>query len=633
MSSYLKVVTSRNFGLVYWSHFFAAVADKLLALLIVAMGVQFLSVEFANGNILTQVFFLLPFLLLGPLFGVWVDQGNKRRIMMLSSAARMLIALVFIGLYLSAGLDPRLKYAVYGLLFTLGTMTALFSPAKSAVVPEVIGKQDHLTAYALIATVGPIATILATPLAGIILGKNEAKDALTHTRSAYWLLGVSAAIYLATVCALFFVKTLHAGAQKTPRRRMGYFVELYRGIRFIARRPALQFFMINNYVFWAFSAFFMSYIGAYCKEQRGDDIKALGYLLFSLGVGMISGNLIAGKITRWLEEFLKYPVVLCITALLLGAFSFQHDYATAFFWIVPIGFAGGFFMAPIENDLNRHTARSFRGRVFTVSNLSLGVFVLFLLAYYWLRATFANVPDRDRLILRAFAGLCTAYSLGAFFWTARILRRGAFATLWIFLYRVCWVAARCWFGLYNRLEVVGAEKIPHDRAFVAAFNHASFLDGPLGGVVFWPRIRFIMSDDYYKRGFRWLMDGLGLIILPEEGAKVGTIREAVRALRGGCPVGIFPEGAISRDGRLDEAAAGVGAIVLKGRVPVYPIALIGAFEALPRHALFPKPKKITAVIGDPLDFEDDTHDRAHVADEVMRAVGRLIEKHAPRRKT
>jgi hypothetical protein len=67
-------------------------------------------------------------------------------------------------------------------------------------------------------------------------------------------------------------------------------------------------------------------------------------------------------------------------------------------------------------------------------------------------------------------------------------------------------------------------------------------------------------------------------------------------------VGIFPEGRISYDGRINRFRSGVARIAAASGAPVIPVGVRGAFESLPRTKRFPMPRKITVRVGASLAF-------------------------------
>ena len=56
------------------------------------------------------------------------------------------------------------------------------------------------------------------------------------------------------------------------------------------------------------------------------------------------------------------------------------------------------------------------------------------------------------------------------------------------LYQITRFIISVYFTLYHRLSVSGKEKIPQNRPVIVASNHASYLDPPLVGYTFCPRV-------------------------------------------------------------------------------------------------------------------------------------------------
>ena len=74
---------------------------------------------------------------------------------------------------------------------------------------------------------------------------------------------------------------------------------------------------------------------------------------------------------------------------------------------------------------------------------------------------------------------------------------------------------------------------------------------------------------------------------------------AIRVVRAGGGILVFPEGSRSPNGCLQPAKPGVGMIVAKTGAPVIPVRVYGSFEAFPIGAKKPKRNRITVVIGKP----------------------------------
>lgn len=164
---------------------------------------------------------------------------------------------------------------------------------------------------------------------------------------------------------------------------------------------------------------------------------------------------------------------------------------------------------------------------------------------------------------------------------------------------VLWVAFRVRYGL----RVRGQEHVPRTGAFILAANHLSYLDPPVMGVACPRRVRFMARDTLFGH---WLLGpflrAVGVIPLQREGSDLAGLREAVRHLRGGDPIALFPEGARQPSGRLGEAKRGIGLLAEQACVPIVPAVVQGTFEALPPGSRGLQPGKIQVAFGPPIPY-------------------------------
>ena len=83
-------------------------------------------------------------------------------------------------------------------------------------------------------------------------------------------------------------------------------------------------------------------------------------------------------------------------------------------------------------------------------------------------------------------------------------------------------------------------------------------------------------------------------------ADIGALREAIRRLRRGEPVLLFPEGSRQAVKGQDNVEAGIGFIAIKGGVPVIPVKITGTDKALPPGAKWFKKHPMTLEFGKPI---------------------------------
>lgn len=154
--------------------------------------------------------------------------------------------------------------------------------------------------------------------------------------------------------------------------------------------------------------------------------------------------------------------------------------------------------------------------------------------------------------------------------------------------------------LYLGLTRDGTEHLPRRGSAIVISNHASYMDAILLGSASPRPIRFIVLRWMYDLVFlRWFYWGMGTIPV-RAGTDARGLKRAVRALREGRIVGVFPEGTRSPDGRVGEARPGAALLAAWTGAPVVPAYIDGARESMPVGGRFPKPARIHVRFGPPI---------------------------------
>lgn len=146
-----------------------------------------------------------------------------------------------------------------------------------------------------------------------------------------------------------------------------------------------------------------------------------------------------------------------------------------------------------------------------------------------------------------------------------------------------WLAARVYARLVHRLRVRGAENIPprHPGPLVIVSTHGAGIDPVLIQAVCPFRVTFMMAADMMLPAFMPLWEWVGVIPVDREGGDTRAAREAIRRLKQGEAVAIFPEGRLVRErGVVDPFLPGVGLIIRRSGSPVLAIVI----EGTPRTA-------------------------------------------------
>jgi 1-acyl-sn-glycerol-3-phosphate acyltransferase len=157
--------------------------------------------------------------------------------------------------------------------------------------------------------------------------------------------------------------------------------------------------------------------------------------------------------------------------------------------------------------------------------------------------------------------------------------------------------------ILSPVKVTGLDKIDTSKSHVYAVNHASALDIPVLYVhlPFQFRIAFKKELLAYP-GVGWYLKQSGQICLDQQNParSVGSIRTALKDLKTGMPLVIFPEGGRTRDGEIKPFLPGAFFLAIKAQVDIVPIALVGTFELLPMNTYHIKCRPLEMRVGEPI---------------------------------
>jgi 1-acyl-sn-glycerol-3-phosphate acyltransferase len=148
-------------------------------------------------------------------------------------------------------------------------------------------------------------------------------------------------------------------------------------------------------------------------------------------------------------------------------------------------------------------------------------------------------------------------------------------------------------------RVSGAENVPTTGGLVVAANHRSFLDPPMLGTWFPRTIHYMAKRELFSipiLGF--LIGRVHAFPVDRDRADLSAIRNALRIIRDGGVVGIFPEGTRNLDGAA-KARGGAVLIAATAGCPLVPVALVGTQYAARRF----RASSVEVRIGEPMIFQ------------------------------
>jgi len=177
-----------------------------------------------------------------------------------------------------------------------------------------------------------------------------------------------------------------------------------------------------------------------------------------------------------------------------------------------------------------------------------------------------------------------------------------------------------------------ADKAGTAKPRVYAVTHASALDIPILYVYLPFQFRIIFKSELLSYPFiGWHLKRSGQVCINQQNpaASIGSVKSALRSLRNGMPLVIFPEGGRTRDGQLQPFLPGAFFLAIKAQADIVPIALVGTFDLLPMNTYHIKCQPLEMRVGEAISTAGLTaHDTDKVSAQVKAAIQTLYS--APR---
>ncbi len=186
---------------------------------------------------------------------------------------------------------------------------------------------------------------------------------------------------------------------------------------------------------------------------------------------------------------------------------------------------------------------------------------------------------------------------------------------------------KLFFRVYNSLRIHGRIQIPAKGPYILAPNHQSFVDAPvvLSGLT-WRQIKscyFFATEQHVKSKFRRALADRNNTIIMEQAHLKESIQKLAQVLKKGKNIVIFPEGSRTHDGELGDFKLSFAILSKELNIPIIPVCIRGAYEALPRHRKYLYPRHIEVHYLPPvIPTSDITYQQ--LADKVKQAIQKVL---------
>ncbi|MCA8954490.1 MAG: MFS transporter, partial [Planctomycetes bacterium] len=490
------------------------------------------------------VVFTLPLMLFSLPSALLADRFSKRTIVLWMKALEIVL--------MAAGtavlwVQPQGGAALMALLAAMGLQSAIFSPAKYGIMPELCDEATISKGNGLLEMWTFLAIIAGSASGGALLRA-------THGRE-YLAMGVLVVLAVVGLVAAFAVPRVRPAASDTAVT-----AQLAGAWAAIRGGRTLRLVILGQTVFWTLVSLLGQDVLTYARVRLGLDEQSSGLTFAAFGLGIGVGSVWAGRISNHRIEPGLIPfgaIGIAVGTTVLGAVT--PGFAGTMLLMVLLGVASGLVVVPLEALLQWHAPRDKVGAVIAIANVPVffGVMIGSLAVYF-----LAIVGGYSSAAILTIAGLLTiAATVWAIWLLPQALARMAVLLLTQTLYR---------------LRVVGAEHLPARGGALLVANHVSLVDWLFLVSSCERPIRFLVDSGYYHKALlRPVMKAIGAIPI-----SAGSPRELMRAMKSagqylhqGEVVCIFAEGEITRTGRMLPFRRGLTRILKGNDVPVIPVHL------------------------------------------------------------
>ena len=295
----------------------------------------------------------IPILFLAPLGGIVADRYSKRRVVIATQIASMLLAFALAGLTLTKTIHV---WHVFVLASSLGVVNAFDIPARQAFQVEMVGKADLMNAIALNSSLFNASRVIGPAIAGILVA----------AIGDGWCFFVNAVSYIAVITGLLMM-TVEERERGVPGASP--LAEMAEGFRFVVRNLPVRAILALLGVVSLTGMPYMVLMPIFADRILHGGPRALGWLMGYAGMGALAGALrLASRtelkgLNRWL------PLASFAFGATLIGFAWSRAFWLSACILLPAGFSMMIEMGSSNTLLQSMVPDELRGRVMSVYSM------------------------------------------------------------------------------------------------------------------------------------------------------------------------------------------------------------------------------------------------------------------------
>ena len=367
----LKLLRLRNFRLLALGQGISVLGDQFHLIALPWLVLQLTGNALATGTVLGMAGIpRAAFMLFG---GALTDRLSPRSVMLASNVLRFALVAFLATLVLTGSVALWMLY-IFALIF--GLVDAFFYPAASAIVPQIVARDDLQAANSLNGATAQLSIFVGPVLAGTMIallagGTGVAGEQAVPDQQGIGIAFVVDAIsFLCSALTLWLVRLSRDGMQPSVAGgKQGVWLDIREGLAASWRDPAARIVLLLVAVInlCAMGPFVVG-IPVLARSRFPEGALAFGIIMSAYGGGLLFGTLVAGAAPKPSPSRLGPTAVLMVGVVGVGLvlLGFVPSTVLAATTAVVMGAANGYRLILFISWLQRRTPRAMLGRMMSL---------------------------------------------------------------------------------------------------------------------------------------------------------------------------------------------------------------------------------------------------------------------------
>ena len=293
-----------------------------------------------------------PVLIFSLFAGVFIDRHSKRKILICTQSALMILALI---LTLLVATGTVRYYHILILATLLGCVNTIDMPTRQSFVFELVGKKDLMNGIALNSSIFNAARLIGPAVAGIMMYK-------FGIAFCFLLNGIS---FIPVIYGIYKIDV--QGKPKTIiTEKKNILKDIGEGITYIGKNPILCKVLIFIAVIGIFAMNYNVMIPTFAKNVLMQNERGYGFLMAALGIGSLLGAILAVLRSKKGPRQNIIIIGAFVISILLIVLGLCKNFYLVAFMLVIIGFFNVSFSTTANSIMQIKSEDKYRGRVISV---------------------------------------------------------------------------------------------------------------------------------------------------------------------------------------------------------------------------------------------------------------------------